>query len=217
VRYYEPQWNGWELFDLVEDPHELHDLSNDPAHADVRAALQTRLDELRRQYGDTTGDLGDGDFDVTAGIARVQRAGGGLRVWANASGGYLLKTGDPGGTRFTTTMTSVAGRQLRNGFVLLAGGDPRRDLVRAGIEFGAHKLAVVGPGGLRARADAAIDWDGKSPIDVTVRVDLKAHTLVAEALGKRVEVELPADWAALTAAGYGASNAETVFTELRIE
>ncbi|MCA8948261.1 MAG: sulfatase [Planctomycetes bacterium] len=216
VRYYEPQWDAWELFDLARDPDELHSVHGDPSYADILAGLKRRLVELRRQYGDDTGTLGE--FDVTAGIARVQLGADGYRVWANATGGYLLRSGDPGGTKFTTAMTSVGGRQLRNGFVLLSGdAESRGQLVRAGIEFGARQLTVIGPGGMRQRASAAIEWDGRAPLELVVTVDLAAHSLTAAAAGQRVTVELPAEWTELTACGYGASNAETVFTPLSIE
>lgn len=215
VRYCEPQWNAWELFDLEQDPHELHSLADDPAHAEVRAALQQQLADLRRQYGDTTGQLGDGAFDVTAGIARVERETGLLRVWANATGGYLLHSGAPAGATLATTMRPLPGRPQRNGFVVLSGGDPRRELVRAGIEFGNRRLCVVGPGSMKPVASAPIEWDGRSPVAVTVAVDLAAHQLVVEAAGARLGVDLPAAWTALSAWGYGASNAETEFGELR--
>ncbi len=217
VRYYEPQWNAWELFDLEKDPQELRSVADDPAYADVRLRLEQRLDELRVQYGDTTGELGGGTFDITAGIARVERRDGVVRVWANTLGGYLLRSGErTGAVRFTTTLRPVGG-QLRNGFVVLSGGDPRREQVRAGIEFGARQLVILGPGGQRNREAVAIDWDGQSTLPLTVRVDLAAHTLVAETAGKRVSVELPAAWTKLTAWGYGATNAETEFGELEID
>ncbi|MFO1076108.1 MAG: sulfatase [Planctomycetota bacterium] len=217
VRYYEPQWNTWELFDLEKDPHELHSVADDPAYADVRGALQQRLGELRRQYGDTTGELGGGAFDVTAGIARVEREPGKVKVWANTIGGYLLQSGRrAGATTFATSLRPVAGRPQQNGFVLASGGKPRQDLVRAGIEFGNRRLVVVGPGGMREKKGAAIDWDGSSAVPLVVRIDLEAHTLVAEAAGKTVAVELPADWTELTAWGYGGSNSETEFDELAV-
>jgi len=40
----------WELFDLETDPQELTSVYDDPAYADVRAGLETRLAELRQQY-----------------------------------------------------------------------------------------------------------------------------------------------------------------------
>ncbi|MCA8976022.1 MAG: sulfatase [Planctomycetes bacterium] len=215
VHYYEPEWNGWELFDLVKDPDELHNLADEPSHGAIRAALQKRLVELRKQYDDTTGVLGS--FELTAGIARVQPTSGGQRIWANATGGYALMAGDPGGRKLTTTMAPVAGRQQQNGFVLLSGGDPRQQLVRAGIEFGARRLVVVGPGGMKVRQSAKVDWDGSTQVEVSVTIDLAGHRLVAAALGQRVEATLPADWTELTAWGYGASNAETEFTEMVIE
>jgi len=215
IRYYEPQWNTWELFDLQADPDELRDVAGEVEHQAVFAALKRRLDALRRQYGDDTGVLGDGAFDVTAGIARAVRRGDGWRVWANASGGYLLHAGTrTGNTTFTTSLMPLPGRQQRNGFVVIAAGDPRREQVRAGIEFGTRRLVVVGPGKPSTRVAVPIDGDLRGPVALTVSVDLAAHDVCAEALGHRVVAPLPPQWTALSAWGYGASNAETEFGAL---
>jgi arylsulfatase A-like enzyme len=217
VRYYEPQWDDWELFDLQQDPTERRSVAAAPAYAEVRAALAQRLQQLRRQYGDDTGELGGGAFPVTAGIARAARTDGGVRLWANAAGGYLLQTGARSGrTVFSTTLTPHDGRPQRNGFVLASAGDPRQDLVRAGVEFGNRLLRIVGPDGMKERAAAAIEWDGRTQVELVVTVDLPAHRITAEACGRRVECELPADWRELSAWGYGASNAETTFTALHV-
>ncbi|MDO8349401.1 MAG: sulfatase [Planctomycetota bacterium] len=215
IRYYEPQWNAWELFDLQADADEVHDLAGDPAFAEVRAALTKQLDGLRRRYGDETGRVGDGAFALTAGIARAEHDERGWRIWANASGGYLLQSGErTGTTTFTTTLTSVAGRQQRNGFVVVSGGEPRRELVRAGIEFGARRLSITGVEGGKAKVSEPIEWDGKAAVELLVTVDLTAHRIVAAALGQRIEAPLPEGWTRLTQWGFGASNAETVFSDL---
>lgn len=214
IRYYEPQWDEYELFDLEKDPDELRNAYEDPAYASVVVDLKRRLAELREQYGDDTGTLGD--FDVTAGIARVVHEGQGLRVWANTAGGYLLEAGKPAGTKFSTTMTPVRGRQRTNGFVIASGGDPRRDLVRAGVEFQNKQLTIIGPGGFRKRKSVPIEWDG-GPVEITMHVDLEERQVVASAAGKQLRVPLPPNWQELTAYGYGAGNAETIFTPLRIE
>ena len=41
-----------ELYDLLEDPGERHNLAAAPAHAGQLARLRERLAELRREYGD---------------------------------------------------------------------------------------------------------------------------------------------------------------------
>jgi len=46
----------YELYDLQEDPGELHNLYGQQAHADIQQRLATRLEELRRETGDKTRD-----------------------------------------------------------------------------------------------------------------------------------------------------------------
>lgn len=43
---------GWELYDLVNDPHETRNLFHDPKHASLVAELKSRLAETRRRVGD---------------------------------------------------------------------------------------------------------------------------------------------------------------------
>lgn len=43
----------WELYDLHSDPHEMHNLYNDPAYAEVQKDMHRRLDDLRANYGDS--------------------------------------------------------------------------------------------------------------------------------------------------------------------
>ena len=43
----------WELYDLEKDPHEMHNVYNDPAYADVQKMMHDRLTELRQKYGDS--------------------------------------------------------------------------------------------------------------------------------------------------------------------
>jgi len=45
----------WELYDLKNDPEELHNIYNDPQQADVVKELKAELARLRTQYKDTTG------------------------------------------------------------------------------------------------------------------------------------------------------------------
>lgn len=218
IHYYEPQWNCWELFDLLQDPQELHNVADDSAYAEVRAGLAKRLAALRAEYHDDTGELGGSAFPIQAGVTRVERRGEDWQIYANCVGGYALQTGERAGTTtFSTTVTAQPGRPLQNGFVVCSGGEPRRDLVRAGIEFRARRLVLVGPQGMREVAAVPIEWDGTAPIALRVEVDLAAHRVVASAAGQRIEAPLPAEWRTLRAWGYGASNAETRFTPLQVE
>lgn len=47
---YFPETDEWELLDLVHDPEEVHNLYNDPVHAERIAALKEQLLALREQY-----------------------------------------------------------------------------------------------------------------------------------------------------------------------
>ena len=42
----------WEMFDLVKDPDELHNLYNDPAQKEVVARLKTELSRLKKEVKD---------------------------------------------------------------------------------------------------------------------------------------------------------------------
>ena len=44
-----------ELYDLKNDPDELHNIYNEPQHADVVKELKAELARLRTQYKDATG------------------------------------------------------------------------------------------------------------------------------------------------------------------
>ena len=50
IHYY--QFDEWELFDLEQDPDELHNLFGDPAHLNLALRLSERLGRLREAYGD---------------------------------------------------------------------------------------------------------------------------------------------------------------------
>jgi arylsulfatase A-like enzyme len=51
IHYFtEPQ--EFELYDLKQDPEELHNLHGDPAHAELGRRLAARLEALRRETGD---------------------------------------------------------------------------------------------------------------------------------------------------------------------
>ncbi len=43
---------GWELYDLAKDPHELNNVYDDPAYAEMRDALKARFARLRKEVGD---------------------------------------------------------------------------------------------------------------------------------------------------------------------
>lgn len=52
LEYYEQQPTEWELYDLLEDPHELHNLYGDPRYREIAGRLTRRLNELRAETGE---------------------------------------------------------------------------------------------------------------------------------------------------------------------
>jgi arylsulfatase A-like enzyme len=45
--------DAWEFYDLENDPHELNNLYDDPAHQEIITKLKVELEKLREQYGDS--------------------------------------------------------------------------------------------------------------------------------------------------------------------
>jgi len=53
----------WELIDRIQDPQELRNVYDDPAYAPVVAELHLKLEELRKQYGDSA-EISQGYLDT---------------------------------------------------------------------------------------------------------------------------------------------------------
>lgn len=53
----------WELIDRIKDPQELRNVYEDPAYASVVAELHQKLEELRKQYGDSA-EISQGYLDT---------------------------------------------------------------------------------------------------------------------------------------------------------
>lgn len=51
IRFYRVT-DKWELYDLAKDPHEMHNVFEDPGYAAIQAQLMKRLQELAAQYAD---------------------------------------------------------------------------------------------------------------------------------------------------------------------
>jgi len=51
--FYLPETGDWQLFDHENDPHQLRNVFDDPAHAGTVKELQAELTRLREHYGDT--------------------------------------------------------------------------------------------------------------------------------------------------------------------
>ncbi len=49
IRFYEPDVDEWEMYDLASDPNELNSVFDDPKSAGERTRLMAELDRLRRE------------------------------------------------------------------------------------------------------------------------------------------------------------------------
>lgn len=48
IRFYDDNWEEWELFDLAKDPNEMNNVSEDPSYQKLRQELFIELNKLRR-------------------------------------------------------------------------------------------------------------------------------------------------------------------------
>ncbi len=64
IRFYEPDVDEWELYDLASDPNELKSVHDQPEFADVQRKMMAELARLREEYGvpeqDPAASLGGG-------------------------------------------------------------------------------------------------------------------------------------------------------------
>ena len=49
----------WELYDLRQDPHEMRNLYQSPAHQQILSDLKAELKRLQKELGDDPNDIGD--------------------------------------------------------------------------------------------------------------------------------------------------------------
>jgi arylsulfatase A-like enzyme len=80
--HYFPAGNRFLLFDMIEDPDEMHDLSDDPAYQDVRTELEQAL--IEHFYGSDLEWVEDGELvgmPEPAFTPRVDRGLSNQRGW----------------------------------------------------------------------------------------------------------------------------------------
>lgn len=56
IRFKDVGMDHWEMYDLQNDPGEMLNIYDDPAHADIRQELHSKLQELRARYDDNSGE-----------------------------------------------------------------------------------------------------------------------------------------------------------------
>lgn len=56
IRFNDVGMDHWEMYDLQNDPGEMRNVYDDPAYEDVRQDLHQKLQELRTQYDDSSGE-----------------------------------------------------------------------------------------------------------------------------------------------------------------
>lgn len=65
----------YELYDLETDPNEIKNLAGDPKFADIRNRMAKRLDELRKETGDQSGDVNPADMTGRPAALKMQPKG----------------------------------------------------------------------------------------------------------------------------------------------
>jgi len=56
IRFKDVGMDHWEMYDLRNDPGEMRNIYDDPAHEDIRQDLHERLQKLRMHYDDSSGE-----------------------------------------------------------------------------------------------------------------------------------------------------------------
>jgi arylsulfatase A-like enzyme len=56
IRFKDVGMDHWEMYDLRNDPGEMRNIYNDPAYEDIRGDLHRKLQSLRTQYEDNSGE-----------------------------------------------------------------------------------------------------------------------------------------------------------------
>jgi arylsulfatase A-like enzyme len=56
IRFKDVGMDHWEMYDLQNDPSEMRNIYDDPASADIRQELHLKLQGLRAQYDDSSGE-----------------------------------------------------------------------------------------------------------------------------------------------------------------
>jgi len=56
IRFKDVGMDHWEMYDLRNDPSEMRNIYSDPAYADIRQELHSKLQELRAKYDDSSGE-----------------------------------------------------------------------------------------------------------------------------------------------------------------
>ena len=119
IRY--PQIDRTQLFNLADDPGEIHDLSDDPAQADRIESLMEELQRLMAQAGDrqplSVDDPASGEFIPPVATAAEQASAIGEGVFETTVAG----SSDSDGTPF------VVARRPGEMFVAVAVGTDRAD------------------------------------------------------------------------------------------
>ncbi len=218
LRFYEPEHDYWELFDLQRDPDELRSVWSDPDYAAIRQRLERQLVALRTRYGDDTGVLGDGAFDVIAGVASATPDGDGWRIDGNATMGYALRPlAEPLPARATLRTTAVieSTRGPRTVALLLATEDGARAPLRFEVHVGDGELAIRRER-RTALADRAAPGIDPTRVEIAATIDRSARRLTLRSADHTLHADLPADLGAITRIGYGTDNTAARFGPIRI-
>jgi len=56
IRFKDVGMDHWEMYDLRNDPGEMHNIYDEPAYADIRRELHSKLQGLRAHYEDSSGE-----------------------------------------------------------------------------------------------------------------------------------------------------------------
>ena len=216
--------DAWELYDLADDPHELHNLYGQPEYAAMTAELKAELERLRQEYHDDSRHEATVKTHPELGRLEsvdVKNSKLGYDLTADGQGYAVRKLPQPltGLITLHCQLQTKRGRGTRNGLVCFGPSGKSDELLKVGVYIGASQLVI-----LRGKFGGSeenilrqpLKFDQSKLFDVTIHLDLNAKTIRLVVDGEELTGELPESWQSIAYVGYNLNSTETSFSPLEV-
>ena len=215
--------DAWELYDLKKDPHELHNVYNDPAYFYVRERLKKELQKLIDELGDYTVPSGKPllpDFSWTDNVY-IRKTKKGYDVSSIENGYALFKAATPYKNRVRFSFTAQCKKKWGRRNIIFAFGEEadKEDLIKCGLYIGSgHIVAIYGDPSKEKnikRIKAKGLKSKKYNIEVNIDLENKSFKILVD--GKEIEFPIDRNWNAVNYFGYAVFSTQTLFSKVKAE